>query len=211
VRDIVKHLTLKAGGVFGDGVVEFAKNVERAPRTSSLQGMFFEELGFRYFGPIDGHDVQKLCETMHFVRGLTGPRVVHVHDRKGQGFSARRGQQGEVARLAAYDPVTGEARKKASGPPTWTQVFGDAITALAAESPDFAVITAAMPSGTGYQHLPEETGRTGSSTWASPRARGDLRRGLATQGSVRSAPSTAPSCSGPTTTSSTMSRCSSFR
>src|SRR4029078_9491933 len=50
---------------------------------------------------------------------------------------------------AAYDPVTGEARKKASGPPTWTQVFGDAITALAAEIPELVVVPAAMPSGTG--------------------------------------------------------------
>ncbi len=149
VRDIVKHLTLKAGGVFGDGVVEFAKNVEESAKNLFSQGMFFEELGFRYFGPIDGHDVQKLCDTMHFVRRLTGPRVVHVLTEKGKGFALAEANKEKWHGLAAYDPVTGEARKKASGPPTWTQVFGDAITALAGEIPGFAVITAAMPSGTG--------------------------------------------------------------
>jgi len=149
VRDIVKQLTLKAGGVFGDGVVEFAKNVEESTKNLFSQGMFFEELGFRYFGPIDGHDVQKLCDTLHFVRGLTGPRVVHVLTEKGKGFALAEANKEKWHGLAAYDPVTGEARKKASGPPTWTQVFGDAITALAEEHPGFAVITAAMPSGTG--------------------------------------------------------------
>lgn len=149
VRDIVKQLTLKAGGVFGDGVVEFAKNVEESTKNLFSQGMFFEELGFRYFGPIDGHDVQKLCETLHFVRGLSGPRVVHVLTEKGKGFALAEANKEKWHGLAAYDPVTGEARKQASGPPTWTQVFGEAITALAEEYPGLAVITAAMPSGTG--------------------------------------------------------------
>jgi 1-deoxy-D-xylulose-5-phosphate synthase len=111
--------------------------------------MFFEELGFRYFGPIDGHDLPKLCDTLRFVRGMTGPRVVHVMTQKGKGFSFAESNQEKWHGLAAYDPVTGEARKKASGPPAWTQVFGDGLTALAAEHPEVVAITAAMPSGTG--------------------------------------------------------------
>jgi 1-deoxy-D-xylulose-5-phosphate synthase len=149
VRDIVKHLTLKAGGVFGEGVVEFAKNVEESAKNLFSQGMFFEELGFRYFGPIDGHDVQKLCETLQFVRKLEGPRVLHVLTEKGKGFGLAESNKEKWHGLAAYDPVTGEARKKASGPPTWTQVVGDGLSALASEIDNFVVITAAMPSGTG--------------------------------------------------------------
>ncbi len=149
VRDVVKHLTLKAGKVFGDEVVEFAKNVEESAKNLFSEGMLFEELGFRYFGPIDGHDLPKLCDTLRFVRGLTGPRVVHVLTEKGKGFSFAEENKEKWHGLAAYDPETGDLRKKASGPPTWTQVFGDALTALAGSHQDFVVVTAAMPSGTG--------------------------------------------------------------
>jgi 1-deoxy-D-xylulose-5-phosphate synthase len=149
VREVVKQLTFKAGHLFGERVVEFAKNVEESAKNLFSEGMFFEELGFRYFGPIDGHDVQKLADTLAFVRELSGPRVIHVLTEKGKGFHFAEANREKWHGLAAYDPETGEPRKKASGPPTWTQVFGDALTALAAERRDFVVITAAMPSGTG--------------------------------------------------------------
>jgi 1-deoxy-D-xylulose-5-phosphate synthase len=149
LREKIKGLTHALGGVFGEGVVDFAKNVEESVKNLFSPGMFFEELGFRYFGPIDGHDLPKLCDTLRFVRGMTGPRVIHVMTQKGKGFSFAESNQEKWHGLAAYDPVTGEARKKASGPPTWTQVFGDGLTALAGEHPEIVAITAAMPSGTG--------------------------------------------------------------
>jgi 1-deoxy-D-xylulose-5-phosphate synthase len=149
MREHIKHLTIKAGHLFGERVVEFAKNVEESAKNLFSRGMLFEELGFRYFGPIDGHDLTILCETLKFVRGLNGPRVVHVLTEKGKGFALAEANKEKWHGLAAYDPITGEARKKASGPPSWTQVFGDAVTALAEEIPEFVVITAAMPSGTG--------------------------------------------------------------
>ncbi|MBA3259845.1 MAG: 1-deoxy-D-xylulose-5-phosphate synthase [Gemmatimonadales bacterium] len=149
LRDKVKGMTIALGGVFGEGVVDFAKNVEESVKNLFSPGMFFEELGLRYFGPIDGHDLPKLCDTLRFVRGMSGPRVIHVMTQKGKGFSFAESNQEKWHGLAAYDPLTGEARKKASGPPTWTQVFGDGLTALAAEHPELVAITAAMPSGTG--------------------------------------------------------------
>jgi 1-deoxy-D-xylulose-5-phosphate synthase len=149
MREHIKHWTFKVGHVFGERVVDFAKNLEESAKNLFSEGMFFEELGFRYFGPIDGHDVQKLCETMRFVRNLTGPRVIHVLTEKGKGFALAEANREKWHGLAAFDPVTGDPRKQASGPPTWTQVFGDGLTALAAEREDFVVITAAMPSGTG--------------------------------------------------------------
>jgi 1-deoxy-D-xylulose-5-phosphate synthase len=130
-------------------VVDFAKNVEESVKNLFSPGMLFEELGFRYFGPIDGHDLPKLCDTLRFVRGMTGPRVIHVMTQKGKGFAFAEDNQEKWHGLAAYDPVTGEARKQASGPPTWTQVFGDGLTALASEYPELVAVTAAMPSGTG--------------------------------------------------------------
>ena len=149
LREQIKRITFKLGNVFGHGVVEFARNVEESIKNLFSEGMFFEELGFRYFGPIDGHDLDKLSHTLAFVRDLKGPRVIHVLTQKGKGFSYAESNQEKWHGLAAYDPETGEARKKASGPPTWTQVAGEGLTALAAERDDFVVISAAMPSGTG--------------------------------------------------------------
>jgi 1-deoxy-D-xylulose-5-phosphate synthase len=149
LREKIKGMTFALGGVFGEGVVDFAKNVEESVKNLFSPGMLFEELGFRYFGPIDGHDLPKLCDTLRFVRGMSGPRVIHVMTQKGKGFQFAEDNREKWHGLAAYDPVTGEARKKASGPPPWTQVFGDGLAALAAEHPEVVAITAAMPSGTG--------------------------------------------------------------
>jgi 1-deoxy-D-xylulose-5-phosphate synthase len=149
LREAVKQMTFALGGVFGHGVVDFAKNLEESVKNLWSPGMLFEELGFRYFGPIDGHDLEKLTHTFAFVRAMKGPRVIHVLTEKGKGFEFAEQNKEKWHGLAAYDPVTGEFRKPASGPPTWTQVFGEAITALAAAHPNLVAITAAMPSGTG--------------------------------------------------------------
>jgi 1-deoxy-D-xylulose-5-phosphate synthase len=149
LREKIKKMTFKLRPVFGAGVVDFAKNVEESVKNLFSAGMLFEELGFRYFGPIDGHDLPKLCDTLKFVRGMTGPRVIHVMTQKGKGFAFAESNQEKWHGLAAYDPITGEARKKASGPPAWTQVFGEGLVALADEHPELVAVTAAMPSGTG--------------------------------------------------------------
>jgi 1-deoxy-D-xylulose-5-phosphate synthase len=149
LRERIKGMTIALGGVFGEGLVDFARNVEESVKNLFSPGMLFEELGFRYFGPIDGHDLPKLCDTLKFVRGMDGPRVIHVITQKGKGFSFAESNQEKWHGLAAYDPVTGEARKKSSGPPTWTQAFGAGLTALAGEHPNLVAVTAAMPSGTG--------------------------------------------------------------
>src|SRR6478672_5003220 len=149
VREAVKGVTLKVADVFGERVVDFARNVEESVKNLFSPGMLFEELGFRYFGPIDGHDLSKLCDTLRFVGSMSGPRLVHVMTQKGKGFAFAESNQEKWHGLAAYDPVTGEARKQASGPPSWTQVVGTALTQLAGEYPELVAITAAMPSGTG--------------------------------------------------------------
>ncbi len=149
LRERVKKATLKLGDVFGDGVVKTARNLEESVKNLFSEGMLFEELGFRYFGPIDGHDLDKLTQTLAHVRSLKGPRVIHVLTEKGKGFAFAEANREKWHGLAAYDPVTGEARKKPSGPPTWTQVIGDTLTALGEEHPELVAITAAMPSGSG--------------------------------------------------------------
>jgi 1-deoxy-D-xylulose-5-phosphate synthase len=135
--------------VGGPKLIEFAKTVEESVKNLWSPGMLFEELGFRYFGPIDGHNVEQMSHTFAMVRDMKGPRVVHVVTEKGKGFPLPAPDLEKYHARAPYDPVTGELRPVKPGPPQWTKVFGDAITQLAAEYPTLVAITAAMPSGTG--------------------------------------------------------------
>ena len=149
-RERVKHLIEKASQVVGGArLVEFAKTVEESVKNLWSPGMLFEELGFRYFGPIAGHDLPHLVSTLEIVRGLKGPRLVHVLTEKGKGFPLPEPDLEKYHARAPYDPVTGVLRPVAPGAPQWTKVFGEAITQLAGEYPQLVAITAAMPSGTG--------------------------------------------------------------
>ena len=115
-------------------------------------GVLFEELGFRYFGPIDGHDMDALVDTFSAVRAMGGPRLVHVITQKGKGFPAGEHAAGEKwhALPPGHDPATGKPRKPASpGNATYTAAFGAGLTQLGTENPKVVTITAAMPSGTG--------------------------------------------------------------
>lgn len=112
-------------------------------------GVLFEELGFRYFGPIDGHDTDQLVETLAAVRGMDGPRLVHVVTQKGKGFPAGEHVEKWHALPAGHDPATGKQVTPASGNPNWTTVFGKGLVEIMQERQDVVAITAAMPSGTG--------------------------------------------------------------
>ena len=152
VRERVKAMIEKASHlVGGPRLVEFAKTLEESVKNLWSPGMLFEELGFRYFGPIDGHNVEQLVATFELVKTLKGPRVVHILTEKGRGFPLPEPDLEKYHARAPYDPLTGrlKAVHPGGGPPQWTRVFGEAITELGAEYPDLVVITAAMASGTG--------------------------------------------------------------
>ncbi len=150
VRNHVKAAIGRASKVVGgQRMVELAKNVEESIKNLWSPGMLFEELGFRYFGPIDGHDIDAMNKTFRLVRGLDGPRIVHVITQKGKGFPSEAPDLEKFHARKPYDPVTGEVKPSKPAPPAWTKVFGTAITELAAEHPEMVTITAAMPSGTG--------------------------------------------------------------
>jgi len=150
MRGHVKHLIEKASHlVGGDRMVDFARTVEESIKHLWSPGMLFEEMGFRYFGPIDGHNMDHLLKTFELVKTLDGPRVVHVVTEKGRGFPLQEPHPEKFHARNPYDPETGVLRPKASGPPGWTKVFGTALSELAAEYPTLVAITAAMPSGTG--------------------------------------------------------------
>ena len=114
-------------------------------------GVLFEELGFRYFGPIDGHDIDALVDTFAAVREMTGPRLVHVITQKGKDFPAGEHATGEKwhALPPGHDPSTGKQLKTSTANAAYTAVFGKGLAELGTENPKVVTITAAMPSGTG--------------------------------------------------------------
>jgi 1-deoxy-D-xylulose-5-phosphate synthase len=150
LREWVKGMIEKASHIVGGPkLVDFAKNVEESIKNLWSPGMLFEELGFRYFGPIDGHNVDQMIHAFDIVKTLKGARVVHVITEKGKGFPLPEPDLEKYHARAPYDPVTGKLKPVNPGAPQWTKVFGEAIAQLAAEYPEFVTITAAMPSGTG--------------------------------------------------------------
>ena len=137
-----------AKGLFKDAGT-LVRKWEESVKAFLTPGVLFEELGFRYFGPIDGHDMEQMIETFKAMRDFKGPRLVHVITQKGRGFPA--GEHGEKwhALPPGHDPATGKQLKTATGNPNYTAVFGKALAELMEEHPSVVAITAAMPSGTG--------------------------------------------------------------
>jgi 1-deoxy-D-xylulose-5-phosphate synthase len=123
---------------------------EESVKTFLTPGVLFEELGFRYFGPIDGHDIGGMIDTFAAVRAMKGPRLVHVLTQKGKGFPA-----GETSREKwhalppGHDPATGAQLKASTANAQYTKIFGAGLADLGQEVPNLVAITAAMPSGTG--------------------------------------------------------------
>ncbi len=122
---------------------------EESMKAFLTPGVLFEELGFRYFGPIDGHDIDVLMDTLVAVRDFSGPRLVHVITQKGKGFPAGEHIEKWHALPPGHDPATGKQLKVSAANAAYTAVFGKGLAELADENPKLVAITAAMPSGTG--------------------------------------------------------------
>lgn len=152
IRDEVKKLVRQAPkfGSVGEMVEHFAMRADDAVKGMIVPGMIFEELGFRYIGPVDGHDLNQLVATLEDVKKMEGPRLVHVLSTKGKGFGpAEEDQVKWHANSGPFDKQTGIYPKKAaSGLPRYQQVFGEALTELAEQDPRVVAITAAMSTGT---------------------------------------------------------------
>jgi 1-deoxy-D-xylulose-5-phosphate synthase len=151
VREEVKRMIHAAPklGTLGGLVERAAVRMDDAVKGMFVPGMLFEELGFRYVGPVDGHDVNQLVETLTDVKKMTGPRLVHVITTKGKGFAPAEEDQVKWHAQGGFDKLTGASvRKAAAGLPRYQNVFGQALTDLADEYPAMVAITAAMATGT---------------------------------------------------------------
>jgi 1-deoxy-D-xylulose-5-phosphate synthase len=131
------------------GVGTLVRKWEESVKAFLTPGILFEELGFRYFGPIDGHDIDMLMDTFAAVRDMRGPRLIHCITQKGKGFPAGEHIEKWHALPPGHDPATGKQRKVSSANTAYTAVFGQGLVELAAENQKLVAITGAMPSGTG--------------------------------------------------------------
>ncbi len=146
VRNEIKNLIHRTNSSMVESML---LKLEESAKGFLTPGTLFEELGFRYVGPIDGHDLDALVHTLRSVRTWKTPTLVHVLTRKGKGFPLAEENPVVWHGATPFDKISGEMAKKKGGPPAYTNVFGKALVELGAQHPGMVVITAAMPSGTG--------------------------------------------------------------
>jgi len=127
-----------------------ARRMEEYARGMFTGGTLFDELGFYYVGPVDGHDVRALVEVLENVRDADiGPMLVHVVTKKGKGYAPAENSADKYHGVVKFDVVSGVQAKPVAGAPSYQNVFGETLAKLAEDDPKIVAITAAMPSGTG--------------------------------------------------------------
>jgi len=154
IKTDIWNLTGKLSFV-GSGIRTVARRLEEGLKAVLVPGMLFEGLGFRYFGPIDGHNISGLLHTLHEIRKLKGPILLHIITKKGKGYPPAENNAPVFHGLGKFDLQTGKQKKADSNIPTYTQVFADALVAIAERKPEIVAITAAMALGTGLVKFAE--------------------------------------------------------
>jgi 1-deoxy-D-xylulose-5-phosphate synthase len=140
---------------FGDRLRAVAHKLESGLKAVMTPGMLFEALGFRYFGPFNGHNVVKLVEIFRHVKDLSGPILVHVLTVKGKGYGPAEQEITGMHGVTPFDKLTGQSPKKEEKA-AFTTVFGQALVEICRQDTRVVGITAAMPDGTGLIHLHRE-------------------------------------------------------
>ncbi len=146
----LRHLASKVAKKLSRRVHHGLEKAEEFTRGMVTGGTLFEELGFYYVGPIDGHNLDHLLPVLENVRDSEqGPILVHVVTKKGKGYGPAENSADKYHGVQKFDVITGEQKKSAGGPPAYQNVFGETLAKLAETDPRICAITAAMPSGTG--------------------------------------------------------------
>ncbi len=186
IRDEVWSLFEKMKGMGGGHLQRLASRVEGGVKAALTPGALFEALGFRYFGPVDGHDVERLATHLSHLRTLRGPLLLHVMTVKGKGFQpAEQDQTKWHAQSSPFDKITGAALAgppKKPKAPNWQDVFGSTIVELAKQNSHVVGVTAAMPSGTSLKLMLEELPERAFDTGIAEMHAVVFAAGMATQG-----------------------------
>ncbi|MQY51667.1 1-deoxy-D-xylulose-5-phosphate synthase [Rhodocyclus gracilis] len=130
-------------------LLEFARRAEEHVKGMLTPGTMFEEFGFNYIGPIDGHDLESLIPTLQNLKNLKGPQFLHVITKKGHGYEQAEANPILYHGVSKFQPEIGILEGKGGGKPTYTQIFGDWLCDMAAADPSLVAITPAMGEGSG--------------------------------------------------------------
>jgi 1-deoxy-D-xylulose-5-phosphate synthase len=151
LRDLAARMAKK----FPRQIERTARRAEEYARGILTGGTLFEEMGFYYVGPIDGHNLDHLLPVLRNLRDAEelGPVLVHVVTKKGHGYGPAEQSADKYHGVAKFNVITGEQAKAPPGPPSYTKVFADALIAEAEQNPAVVAITAAMPAGTGLDRF----------------------------------------------------------
>lgn len=173
---------------FGPNAQEIAGNFESSIKTFLLkQSNLFESLNLRYFGPIDGHDVNHLASVLKDLKGIKGPKILHVLTKKGKGYSLAEKDQTKWHAPGTFDKLTGEIYKKVyetPQPPKYQDVFGNTLVELAQENDKIMGVTPAMPSGSSMNIMMKEMPNRAFDVGIAEQHAVTFSAGLATQGMV---------------------------
>jgi 1-deoxy-D-xylulose-5-phosphate synthase len=140
---------------FSPSLREFAKRAEEHVKGMLTPGTLFEEMGFNYIGPIDGHDLESLVPTLQNLKNLKGPQFLHVITKKGQGYKLAEVDPILYHGVSKFKPEVGIAGGPSGAKPTYTQIFGDWLCDMAAADPKLVGITPAMREGSGLLRFSE--------------------------------------------------------
>ncbi|MGE0639746.1 MAG: 1-deoxy-D-xylulose-5-phosphate synthase [Thermoanaerobaculia bacterium] len=154
LKDDIKAVLHRIPGI-GDPMLGVAKGLEEGVRQMFTPGTLFEELGFRYVGPVNGHSVPALLDALETAKGIDGPVLLHTVTQKGKGYKYAEDEPVEYHGPSPFDPVAGIQKGKSASAPTYTSVFGRTIVRLAERDPRVVAITASMPDGTGLNAFSE--------------------------------------------------------
>jgi 1-deoxy-D-xylulose-5-phosphate synthase len=152
-RDDIKRFLQEIPGI-GSSVLKFVKQSEESLKGLLVPGILFEELGFQYFGPLEGHHLDHLIETFRNIRKLKGPILIHVLTKKGKGYPPAEQNPDIYHGVGRFERATGRIYTNSS-PPTYTEIFGRTLVELAGKDERVVAITAAMPLGTGLTEFAE--------------------------------------------------------
>ncbi len=148
VRREVKDLLHRVPTSLGDAMEHFAYKVDESVKNIFMPGMLFQELGFRYVGPVEGHDLDALVDTLSGVRRMRGPILVHVLTQKGKGFSFAEEDPFKWHAAKPFDKDSGSSKGGGGGLPRYQKVFGEGLVQLGQMNPKVVAITAGMRDGT---------------------------------------------------------------
>lgn len=146
---------VKSIGGLGERVMQVASDIKFGLKSFFIPGDIFDDLGFKYIGPLNGHDITTLKNALNQVKKLEGPVLVHVITKKGKGYPPAERNPGLFHGIGKFDVVSGEPIKSDDNIPTYTEVFGKTLTELAKNDERIVAITAAMPAGTGLKCFAE--------------------------------------------------------